>query len=447
MGYYPGAEFVNRGPYYPPTQRNWVTKQWDASAVVPATKFYGIKAPGYTANQQFRFNCSPYLSGPYTGALGCYWYGAAAGLGYDGGTGNPGDIAGQYGWHVEILSQTDQTATVRIWNAMYDFDGAVIQTPNTDPVIKGSLIDVNVAATNIGSALNSVFVLPLSPGVEYVPGSAYGGAFPVTAGALASLAAEHDIQDLAPMAAAAAAAADGAVVGIAFVAPVATGGAVDFGFQVRVTGNGGVIQHSAAIFNNSQLVAGLGGNALTVQPEAEVVTETYLATGDTFIASGSAAQNYGDWSFLYVGARDVLRSLMQFDFSAIDPAYPVDQATLWVYVDAFSGAGTAAELRAYEMSTGWLADTATWNTPWATAGGDYVEPAAGAAAISNADAGQWLEIDITPLVQKWVADPATNLGLILREQAATDFTTYRLRSGNYWFVEFGPHVQVNYREP
>ena len=445
MGYYPGAEFVNRGSYYPPTQFKWVTRQWDASAVVPARAFYGIKAPGYTANQEFRFNCSPYLSGPYTGALGCYWYGSNTGLGYDGGTGNPGDIGGQYGWHVEILSQTDQTATLRIWNAMYDFDGAVIQTPNTDPVIRGSLIDVDVAASNIGSALDSFFFLPLSPGVEYVPGSAYGGAFPLTAGALASLAAEREIQDLAPMAGAAG--LDNAVVGVGYTAPVGTGDSVDFGFQVRVTANGGLIHHSASIFDGSLLVAGLWSDTLMVEPEAEVVTETYLVTGDTFVASGLPAENYGWWSFLYVGAKDVLRSLAQFDFSAIDPTYPVDQATLWVYVDAFSGADKAAELRAYEVTTPWDAATATWKTPWTTAGGDYVEPAAGAVAISSADVDGWLELDITTLVQQWVADPASNQGLILRLGGTEKFTTYRLRSGDYWFAEFGPHVQVTYRKP
>jgi hypothetical protein len=43
----------------------------------------------------------------------------AAGLGYDGGTGNPRSVKGQYGWHVQIISQTNMTATVRIWNAPY----------------------------------------------------------------------------------------------------------------------------------------------------------------------------------------------------------------------------------------------------------------------------------------------------------------------------------------
>ena len=53
----------------------------------------------------------------------------ATGLGYDGGTGNPGDVNGQYGWHVQVIAEAaDHTwATVKIWNA------AVIQTPTYTP--------------------------------------------------------------------------------------------------------------------------------------------------------------------------------------------------------------------------------------------------------------------------------------------------------------------------
>ena len=51
------------------------------------------------------------------GSIGCYYYGTSTGLDYAGGSGNPGDYAAQYGWHVEIVSQTATTATLRIWNA------------------------------------------------------------------------------------------------------------------------------------------------------------------------------------------------------------------------------------------------------------------------------------------------------------------------------------------
>ncbi|MEW6585115.1 MAG: M6 family metalloprotease domain-containing protein, partial [Nitrospirota bacterium] len=82
FGYYPGAEYVSRGPGYDPPSIKWITKQWDAGVVVPSKEFYGIHAPGYTANEEFRFACSRAAGG----RLGCYWLGTSTGLGYDGGT-------------------------------------------------------------------------------------------------------------------------------------------------------------------------------------------------------------------------------------------------------------------------------------------------------------------------------------------------------------------------
>jgi hypothetical protein len=136
LGYYPGAEYVSRGPAS--LAYKWITKQWDASTVVPSTREYALKAPGYIADEQFRFDCSRYTGG----LLSCYWY--PSGLGYDGGTGNPGDVGGQYGWHVDILSQTDKTATLRIYNvnAHHSF------TADKDTVLQGGLVKFTYKLTN-----------------------------------------------------------------------------------------------------------------------------------------------------------------------------------------------------------------------------------------------------------------------------------------------------------
>ncbi len=175
LGYYPGAEYVRRGPFYPVTQFRWVTKQWDASSVLPATAAYALKAPGYvgtgaTTDQEFRFDCASTTGG----ALGCYWYGPGTGLGYNGGTGNPGDVGAQYGWHVQILNQTAQTATLKIWNARKSFEDSLVATPGS--LITGGQIDYTYRFTrNAGSPVNGVVIIPLdTTKVEYVAGSAVG---------------------------------------------------------------------------------------------------------------------------------------------------------------------------------------------------------------------------------------------------------------------------------
>lgn len=116
LGYYPGAEYVPLGPGYQPPQSGWVTKQWDGSVVMPSTASYGIRAPGYK-NELLNFDCWPIVGGMNDGHLAGFAVGI--GLGYYGGTGNPKEVDGQYGWNVVILSQTDQTATIQIWNSRY----------------------------------------------------------------------------------------------------------------------------------------------------------------------------------------------------------------------------------------------------------------------------------------------------------------------------------------
>ncbi len=113
LGYYPGAELVVRSPRQPAPV--WLTKQWDASTVVPAKGFYGIKAPGYEGGMPFRFGCSRLAEA--NPRVACYWY--PGGLGFDGSDGNPGGIAAQYGWHVALVDEAkDGTwGKVVVWNS------------------------------------------------------------------------------------------------------------------------------------------------------------------------------------------------------------------------------------------------------------------------------------------------------------------------------------------
>lgn len=110
LSYYPGAQFVPRGPGYSPPELIWDTRQWDASAVVPSRVAYGIDAPGYLAADPLAYACFPSGDGLAT----CSWF--PSGLGYDGGAGAPVVAGGAYGWKVEIESESDGQATLRIYN-------------------------------------------------------------------------------------------------------------------------------------------------------------------------------------------------------------------------------------------------------------------------------------------------------------------------------------------
>jgi len=237
-GYYPGAEYISRGPGYNPPSMRWVTKQWDASVVLPATGAYPLRAPGYvgtsgTTANEFRYNCASRADG----FLGCYFYGGGVGLGYNGGTGNPGDYGVAYGWRVQILSQTEQTATLRIWNARYL--GEI--SPDKTVVQAGEKVTYRYqVAGNQGSSLNLFACVPLDlTKLTYVDGSVTNGAVPLTAPCDVAAAAVSSGQGL-PQASASAA---DPIVAIGWVGYIANGASGGFSFQ-------GTAQATAKIIDN-----------------------------------------------------------------------------------------------------------------------------------------------------------------------------------------------------
>jgi len=110
-GYYPGLEYARRGPL-PCTTFEVYAQQWDASVVVPARGWYSTKMLGgplttatdvwmrwLSKSGECQANWTTLQHVPYADAAN---------------TGNPADSNVDHGWHVQIMSQTDITATLRI---------------------------------------------------------------------------------------------------------------------------------------------------------------------------------------------------------------------------------------------------------------------------------------------------------------------------------------------
>jgi immune inhibitor A len=274
MGYYPGAEYARRGPAYDPTQFKWLTKQWDASGVVPATGVYPLSAMGYdgtganpsSSDREFRFRCTPYLDGPFAGYLSCYWFGSGVGLGYEGGTGNPGDYGLQYGWHVELIEEAeDHTwATVRIWNAMYE----VMDKFKVDPDVTtiGHQVDYHYhLEMNAGSPLaQALVIVPMTDTVEYVGGS---GFMPLPVGMSADQAAAAYAQGGKEALERLAANQDDDIAALAWVVGgLATGeGGMEANFTVEVMVNGpDTIELEAMVFDGANWIHTIPANPVTV---------------------------------------------------------------------------------------------------------------------------------------------------------------------------------------
>ncbi len=129
-------------------------------------------------------------------------------------------------------------------------------------------------------------------------------------------------------------------------------------------------------------------------------------SADTFAFNSTPKTNYGAWPQLVVtqGAT----SFIQFNLSSLPANATVTKATLRLYVDAVS---TAGSFDVYAVDTPWSEGTLNFTnspTPGLSATGSK------ATSISNANANQFVLIDVTTLVQEWLNGTAANNGLALK---------------------------------
>jgi len=232
MGYYPGIERARRG-VLPCASFQWFDKMWDTSAVVPAKGYYSTKTTGgagltTATGIRMRGSLNP------AAACGTGWYGFwYVPWSTPANTGNPGDENVDYGWRVQILSQTEQTATLKIWNAHYL--GKI--APDKTVVPAGGQINYAYQIPNNAGPLLNVFAcVPLDTSkMTYVDGSATNGAVALTESCEAASAALRAGQAL-PQAIAA-----DSVQAVAWFGSVASGAGGGFGFGVTANPGAGVI--------------------------------------------------------------------------------------------------------------------------------------------------------------------------------------------------------------
>jgi RHS repeat-associated protein len=160
---------------------------------------------------------------------------------------------------------------------------------------------------------------------------------------------------------------------------------------------------------------------------------------DCDIISGPDAGTSYCGQMLYVGSDNepatTARALMRFDLSDI----PKDSVVLGTEISMYFAerSGTAAQkIQAYGLTKKFTAN-ATWESydgvhVWGSGGGDYESlslPGGGSQAFGEhtyqsseyKDWEDWPRIGITPLVQKWVSEPSSNDGLLLKDANETSY--------------------------
>ena len=126
--------------------------------------------------------------------------------------------------------------------------------------------------------------------------------------------------------------------------------------------------------------------------------------GDAYVVSGSPSKNYGTTTTLAV--QNGVTSYIQFNLTAMPSGATVSRATLNLYVDAVTAGGV---FDVYQVNGAWTETGLTYNN----------RPALGASATGNnpitvTTGNAFLVIDITPLVQSWLAGSTANYGVAMK---------------------------------
>jgi hypothetical protein len=174
----------------------------------------------------------------------------------------------------------------------------------------------------------------------------------------------------------------------------------------------------------------------------------YRGVQDTCINAWFPDLNYSRASLIPIRSGGISAPLLRFDLSQIPANATVARAKL--VVDAVSGGFYEEDVSVYELLIPWGVDQATWKLAgrgkaWALPGANGVgqDRAEYATDTELAIAATWLELDVTALVQKWVRDPASNYGVILK--GSSDISVqHNIASSEYWEIARRPRLTFMY---
>ena len=129
--------------------------------------------------------------------------------------------------------------------------------------------------------------------------------------------------------------------------------------------------------------------------------------GDTYVSSGAAGSNFGTAASLSIAPGN--SALVQFDLSAYPPSTTASVAFLRVFVNTFASGGSLAYS---QVTSPWTESTVTFSTQ------PTVAPSFASIPVSAAKS--FLYVDVTPLVNAWLANPAANFGVQISSLAGAN---------------------------
>ena len=162
-------------------------------------------------------------------------------------------------------------------------------------------------------------------------------------------------------------------------------------------------------------------------------------TGNVATYFDGSGSGYNSSAHLRVSADNYTKSLLRFDVSSIPITDTVAEAVLRVYPQTRSNAN-GLTVAAHRVLADWNDSAANrtqrqngvnWQVVGMGVGADYAADTNGTVELTSAGVG-WVEMDVTDMVQAWVAEPTANHGLVLLAQAASGSVNYGLCSELGW---------------
>jgi Tfp pilus assembly protein PilX len=157
------------------------------------------------------------------------------------------------------------------------------------------------------------------------------------------------------------------------------------------------------------------------QPD-EQAADTFIESSATTTAN-PVAKKLEAWK----QASKETRALLTVDLSTVPSGSEVVSAVLEIKVENVHVLASGAEITAHRLTRAWNEANASWanydillvlGQPWTTAGGDYdAEPAARLAVDGTKG---WKSLDLTTLVQDWLAGRLPPYGVLLKANSNLD---------------------------
>jgi hypothetical protein len=150
--------------------------------------------------------------------------------------------------------------------------------------------------------------------------------------------------------------------------------------------------------------------AMVLAPISLWSTDLAVA-GDAHVLVGRPATNFGYLSNLYVN--NGAMSFLQFDLSALPAGTTASQiaaAKVTFFVNRVYEPGT---INISQVTGSWTESGVTYNSAPSVAGTPTTS-----FTVATTSAAQFITVDITSLLQGWVASPSTNFGIALTSSAA-----------------------------